>query len=236
MPPYPLFTFVGFFVHAVVFYAIGFHFLGKRMAKIFLFTGIGSVLYGINFTVILVLFFLFPNTVTKSYFFTVNAGIIVPAAVLFFLSGLVYYSGRTRRLLTPFLIVGFLLIGYFFWGTLRELRDMGIEPSYVHPAYPHLIAQSQFSGIISSFFFAIFFYYNAYLSTLFVKRRALLLGTGALFEGISTVYWVTTAPNVYLFTHIVGPIGSLLIALAVFWYEIPEVEDEKIIVPPQLIR
>ncbi|MEK7150819.1 MAG: hypothetical protein AAB783_01320 [Patescibacteria group bacterium] len=223
-PPFPLFTFIGFAIHALVFYAIGIRFLKRWNDKTFFLMGVGSFLDGVNFTIILVLFFLFPNSLAKSNIFLFNASIIVPFAVLSFVGALVYFWEHSRKFLPLYFIIGSVLNIYLFISTLEQFRAVPFEASYVHPAFPALIGQSQSAGIISSVVIGLFFFYNAFLSTLFIKRRALILGFACILEAISTVYWTSSTPGVYIFTHTVGPIASLMIAYAIFAYAIPHSE------------
>lgn len=223
-PPFPIFTFIGFAIHASVFCAVAFRFLRRWSEKTFFLLGIGALLDGINFTIILVLFFLFPNTIVKSFIFLFNSSVIVPSAVLFLVGALIYYGVHTRKFLMFYFIAGIVAILMLYWGTLDQFRSAPFEASFVHPAFPKLIGQNQSAGIISSVVVAAFFFYNAFLSTLFVRRRALILGVACLLEAVSTLYWTSETAGMYLFTHSVGPIASLMIAYAIFAYEIPRAD------------
>ena len=207
MPPYPLFTFVGFLIHTVVFYAVGIRCSKRWNDKSFFLIGIGSLLNAINFNIILVLFFLFPNLLMKSYIFLFNASVIVPFGVLFFVGALVYYGKRSRAFLLPYLVIGGVLIGYLYLGTLEQFRNLPFESSYVHPSFPKLVGQNQSAGIISGLVMSLFFFYNAFLSTLFIKRRALIFSAACLLLGASSLYWISLTPTLYISAHIIGSIG-----------------------------
>jgi hypothetical protein len=226
-PPFPVFTFIGFAIHSAVFLAIGVRFLlHSKGSRVFLLLGIASLLDTLNFITLLTLFFIFPNTIVKTQIFIFNATVTQSLVALMFILAVLYLETPLRRSLWG--VFGVALVGIFYsYQSIFNIfmSTVPVEYAYVHPAYPAIITKSFVYGIMSGFFVGLFFLYHAFSSrALFVRNRGLVLGLGAGLLGISSVFWISHEPVLYISMHIIGPLGSLLVAYGVFAYAIPKSE------------
>lgn len=226
-PPFPVFTFIGFLIHFLVFFAMGVRLISHwKTSTVFLLLGLASLVDAVNFATILTLFFAFPNTIAKTYIFIFNATITQPTYALIYILGLLYFETRLRWSLLGIFIAGCIGIFYSYTTTLYTFLAMShVEYAYVHPAYPALITKSYMSGVVSGFLVGLFFLYHALSSrALFVRNRGIILGLGAWLLGVSSVFMISHEPVLYISMHIIGPLGSLLVAYGVFAYAIPKPE------------
>lgn len=225
-PPFPIFTAIGFLIHTIVFSAVGIRLLKPYRSFVFFLMGIATVLNVVNFAIIIILFYFFENTLTKTHIFIFNAVVLVPLAALVYVLSVIYFETKRGWLIGLLFAVGIIAILFSYSSILKTFTEVQpFEPAYVHPAYPKIITQSQGSGIISGILVGLFFMYHARRTTLFIKRRAVILGIGAILLGLSSLYWISTEPILYIAMNTIGPLGSLFLMLGVFFYAIPEGEN-----------
>src|SRR3989338_136574 len=217
-PPYPLFTFVGFAIHAIVFLAIAIRFLRRWDSTAFIYLGCAALIDALNFVLVLVLFFAFPNTLIKANVFLFNALMIKPLVSIFAIMSLIALNEKFAKFVWAFFGLAMIVVLFSYVQTFARFQDQQIEFAYVHPVYPIIVTPSESSGSIGGFFFSAFFFYHAFSGNLFIRRRAIVLGIAMAFLGISSLYWVSRGPLLYISMHIIGPMGSLILAAGVFLF------------------
>lgn len=217
-PPFPLFTFVGFLVHAVVFFAIGVRFLKRWQSTTFMYIGCAAIIDSLNFVLVLLFFFAFPNDSFKANVFLFNSVVIKPLVSIFAIMGLISLSERFSKLAWVFFAVALCALLLLYWQTFHQFQTQPVEFAYVHPVYPEIVTQSEASGVIGALAFAVFFLYQGFVGTLFIRKRALVLAAATFLLSFSAFYWVSTGPALYIATHTIGPIGSLLLAAGIFMF------------------
>lgn len=221
-PPFPLFTLIGFLVHASAMLAIAIRLLGRRSSRAVTYLGLGIAAYGIDFALIIILFFLFPNTLLKTELFAFIASVLVPFASLFLVLSMSAVNPAREKIGWAIFFIGGVAVIYSYLGVLQELQSGSIQYSYVHPAYPVIITQSQgLGGFFGAGLIGLFFLYHAARSSLFVQKRAAVIGCAAFLEALSSFYWMSSTPEVYIITHIVGALGSALVWAGFFLIRTP---------------
>ncbi|MEK7150820.1 MAG: hypothetical protein AAB783_01325 [Patescibacteria group bacterium] len=221
--PFPLFTLVGFTIHSVVMLSIAVRLLRRHSSRAVIYLGVGVLAYAVDFILITILFFLFPNTITKTHIFAFIASVLVPIGTLFLVLSVSAVNPRHEKIGWAVFILGCMSVWYSYSEVLLKLKDaMKIEYSYVHPAYPLAITQSQgIGGIVGTAIICLFFLYQAFQSTLIVRNRAIVIGVASFLLGVSSFYWMSSTPNMYLITHTVGPLGSIILAIGFFAFDMP---------------
>ena len=217
-PPFPLFTLIGFAIHAIVFLAIAIRFLRRWQSESFIYLGCAAFADVINFVIVLTFFFAFPNTLTKANIFLFNALVIKPFVTIFGVMSLLTLSEKLKKFAWVFFGIAIIIVFFSYFQTFRLFQTERVEFAYVHPAYPIIATQSEMSGTIAGVILAIFFFYHAFASNLFIRTRAVVLGISMMLLGASSLYWVSSEPLLYISMHIIGPIGSLALAAGVFLF------------------
>ena len=226
-PPYPLFTFIGFLIHACAMLAISTRLLWRHTTKAITYLGIGVFAYAVDFSLITILFYFFPNNEIKIQIFVFIASVLVPFGTLFLLLSVLQIY-RWRNFDWLIFLTGAIVIVVLYRGTLTQLAGMPFSRAYLHPAYPDVITKNQgIGGLIGGGLVAVFFLWHAISSTIFVRRRALVLGIASLFLAISSLYWFAETQSVYIISHIMGPVGSILLFYGFFGIRSPD-EDGKV--------
>lgn len=230
MPPYPLFTFIGFLIHSVAMLLISIRLFSRHSTKAIFFLAAGVFAYAVDFSLITILFYLFPNTIAKTHIFIFIASVLVPVGTLFLLMSVMSVSPRWRSYSWVVFFIGFIAVFLLYILGLGRLQNAPeITYSYIHPAYPASITQSQaVGGLIGGFSVGFFFLYHAFRTTLFVRRRAVILGIGSIMLGVSSLFWLSSEPIIYRVTHTIGPIGSILVALGFFAFQIPHSDNKDV--------
>jgi hypothetical protein len=225
-PPYPLFTFIGFLIHACAMLAMSFRLLRHHTTKAITYLGIGVFVYAIDFSLITILFYFFPNTAIKTQAFVFIASALVPFGTLFLLLSVIQIY-RWRNFDWLIFLIGATVILIVYRDTLTQLAGTQFARAYLHPAYPNAITKNQaIGGSIGGGLVAVFFLWHAVSSTIFVRRRALILGIGSFFLAVSSLYWVAHTPSVYIFSHIIGPLGSILLFYGFFSFKSSDEKSE----------
>jgi hypothetical protein len=227
-PPYPIFTLVGFLVHALVFSAISLHFFGKRQIKSLLYLGIATGVDAINFWLLIVLFYFFPNNDIKTLIFFLNAFLLKPFVSIFALMSLISVKEKFARFAWAFFAVALVIVAILFADALGEFRATVPQYAFVHPAYPEIAAVHEGSSVIGAISFCVFFLYHAFSQSLFVRHRALILAAAVATWGLGTFYWTAGTPQWYIVTHVVGVFGSVLAAIGVLMFHPPAVRAREL--------
>jgi|GEM_PF-4253397 len=224
-PPYPLFTLVGFLVHALAFSAISVHFLRKRKDKPFLYLDLATGVDAINFWLIIVLFYFFPNNETKTLLFFLNAFLWKPFVSIFALMSLVAVKEKFAHFAWVIFAVALVISAILFADVVGEFRTGASEYAFVHPAYPQIAAVNESSGMVGAVAFCLFFLYHAFSQSLFVRRRSLVLAAAAATWGFSALYWTADTAQLYILTHAVGVVGSILASIGVLAFHGPKTKS-----------
>jgi len=221
-PPFPIFTFIGFFIHLAVFFAIAVRFLKRWQSSTFMYLGCAALADSLNFLLVLVLFFAFPNTLTKANIFLFNALVIKPLVSIFAIMALMSLGKKTAKFAWVFFAIALAVVFLLYWQTFQKFQIPPVEFAYVHPVYPKLVTASEASGTVGAWVLAIFFLYHAFSGTMIMRRRALVLASAMFLLGISSLYWISVEPVLYILTHAIGPLGSLLLAAGIFMFQSKE--------------
>lgn len=172
----------------------------------------------LNFILIITLFFVLPNNIVKTNIFLFNALVVKPLVSIFAIMGLMTLSKKFAKFTWVLFALALVVVLFLYLQAFQKFQSLPMEFAYVHPAYPALVTQNEASGAIGGLLFAGFFLYHAFHRTLFIRRRALVLALSMLLLGISSLYWVSEGPALYISMHIMGPLGSLLFAAGVFLF------------------